>query len=554
MDLIALKRMTHSDRGNFMTKRNKVSQEEFDGDTLAESTNPTFLIAGINAMESLANALDFDEFLKKHSIRKKPLLQGMKLIFENLMENVAIQIQTNSAFTLSTDRTTERALYHGIPVGSLRSNSSLAKLLRGLEKVRKEVYKETSVPDFHITLSEQLSPLFKSNKWLIKNHTKILPVECHDFEDLMVGLENDDNLSPEEKKLLNRISRYGKIENTSPEYKKHIEREEREKEKERKKFEKKFLGWKVCTAYLWSRLEGKSLPDAPIDDVLSCESWEELDELYRPVANTIITKVDKRLGTGFGDVFTLTSEYRPRLLNSLMVEYNKELDEDRKLILDHSFLWYDFEILDGAHPKIFPGVSTFTNLLIGTASMERILKRKGPVEVRRILHPAGTHTYSSGGKKKKRAIHDVSYALLVPMYSNMADYSGWLVSLHCCSDYSGFSSGMMRFAEHFIKQNESYISVQDIIIPLDEFRDYLDVKLQERYESRFGGRLSESEWESITLKEFAELGLDMSAVIIELFMAISLAEANYRIRWQYRNTDIIGDKEIDVLAFKDNEV
>ncbi len=141
MDLIALKRMTHSDRGNFMTKRNKVSQEEFDGDTLAESTNPTFLIAGINAMESLANALDFDEFLKKHSIRKKPLLQGMKLIFENLMENVAIQIQTNSAFTLSTDRTTERALYHGIPVGSLRSNSSLAKLLRGLEKVRKEVYK-----------------------------------------------------------------------------------------------------------------------------------------------------------------------------------------------------------------------------------------------------------------------------------------------------------------------------------------------------------------------------------------------------------------------------
>ena len=240
------------------------NREEIDGDTLAKSTNPTFLIAGISAMESLANALDFDEFLKKHSIRKKPLLQGMKLIFENLMENVALNIQINSAFTLSTDLITERALYHGVPVGSLRSNSSLAKLLRGLEKARKEVCKVTSVPDFHITLSEELSPLFKSNKLLIKKHTKILPVECHDltknevlnlysygwylrflnirqqvrvplieeimddFEDVVVDFGNDDNPSSEEKKQFDPISsRYGKIENTSPEYKRHIERKKR---------------------------------------------------------------------------------------------------------------------------------------------------------------------------------------------------------------------------------------------------------------------------------------------------------------------------------------
>lgn len=549
-------------------KNGEENQKEFDGETLSNSTSLSFLIAGTKVLEDLADARSFNEFLKLHSIRKRNLLPGIKLIFENIMDNVISQIETNCGFFLDTDRITRRALFRGVSIDTVRSNSSMAQLLRGLNQAKIEVCRENSIPEFHITLAEQLSPLFKAIKILFEKHTKLLPSRgrglnkrvvlnllCYSWYLRFLNIRRQvrvpllDKMFEEIDELMGGFEKVPD-EEIDPRYKKRGEVEEKKRKKEAEKYKKKLPGWKTSSAYLWSRVEGKFTPAAPVDSILSCASWEELDGLFRPIADNQIKEVDRILGSRYGSVFYRKSQYRPRVLKPLLVKYDESLDDDEKLILDHQFLWYDFEILDGADPKIFPGVATFTNLLVGTVFMKQYYDRKEPVEIRRILHPAGFHVFKKGEKPK----FDIGYAILVPSYSTMADYSGWVVSLDCCNDYSGFSGGMHAFAEHFIEQNEDDLFIDDIVISRGNFRNYLDTKLQERHDSPYGSSLSESEWESITLKEFVELGIDMSAVVIELFMAISLAERKYEIRWQYRDRDVIGDKEIDVLAVSSNVV
>ena len=74
----------------------------------------------------------------------------------------------------------------------------------------------------------------------------------------------------------------------------------------------------------------REVPEAPVDAILSCVTWEKLDDLFRPTADNLIEKVDKRLGTRHGSVFSRTSDYKPRLLKPLMIEYDEALTGDEK--------------------------------------------------------------------------------------------------------------------------------------------------------------------------------------------------------------------------------
>lgn len=549
---------------------------ENKGRTIGDSVSLSFLIVGTHAIEALSDAAAFNAFLKENSITKRGLLPGMKMLFENLIDDQMLQIQIGADFAFESDRITQRALHKGVPIEQVMSNVSLAKLLRGLKETRRKVMRENSVPDFHITISDELSPWLEAVKHLFENHTEIERRECQDldkesvlnlfayswylrFLDIRQHLrgylverirEDLDELTEDFETPQLEGAQKEKMKELDPQLEK---KRKKEIEKERKKYDKCVSGWRTCTAYLWSQLKGPLLPDTPVDSILQCDSWEDLDDLFRPIADGHVAEVDRRLGTGTGDVFCRVSEFRPRNLDSLMIEYDKTLKDNLKLCLDHSFLWYDFEILDGAHPKIFPGVATFTNLLVGSVHMKEQYNRINPIEIRRILHPAGYHFYKEDEAEMKREKHDVGYAILVPSYSTMADYSGWLVSLDCCNDYSGFAGGMRKSAERFIDLHEKNLAIEDILISRNDFRRYLKSNILDRHEKPFS-RLSESEWDSIRLEESIELGTELSAVIIELFMATTMAEAGFVIHWQYKNTDVVGDKEIDILAVKGKEV
>lgn len=517
----------------------RATTKKDDGEEISDSISISILLAGALAIKELADANKFRAFLKEKSISRRGLLPGMKLLFENLLEDQLLQVRFGAGFTVDDDRITHRALHNGVPIERVRSNSSLAKLIRGLKRARDKVCKETSIPDFHAAISEELSPWFEAIEELFSTLTEIWGTECKHLDKQEVR-----NLHAFSwfLRFLNISQRLGLPLKDSPIGKERLKR--CEARRNRNRLDKCVVGWKTSAAFLWSTLEGVTLPNAPVKLVLQCDSWEDLDNSFRPVADGPVAEADRILGSHMGAIFLATSGCRPKSLESLMVEYDMTKKDERRVLLDHSFLWYDFEILDGAHPKIFPGVSTFINLLLGTVFQKKYLDRTDSIEVRRILHP------SMLGAEK----YDISYAILVPSFSTVADYSGWLLSLYCCNNYSGFSGGMRAQAESFIKANKEHLAVDDITINLDEFRKYLTTKVKERLESPFGGYLSQSERESINLRESIELGTDMSAVIIELFVAVTMAEDGYDIRWQYKNADVIGNREIDVLATRDTEV
>ena len=551
---------------------------------ISDSIGIGSIISGTFALETLSDAQLFRNFLKQESISKRGLLPGMKLLFTSLVDDLKRQSRLGGIFNLDEDQVTYRALHQGIPLNKVRSNSSLAKLLRGLERSKENVLKETTLPDFQAALSEEFSSWFKAVRELFDNHVvvewgKFKKLEKEEvqnlhayswylrFLDIRMHLKlalakweidivsTSDNLGeiyPEIKELDTKSR--DKLEKAIIRSKKLEEDRRNKREKERKKLDPCVSGWKVATAYLWASLKSDLLQEIPTKIILQCESWDDLDNLSKVVIDDYVNKVDESLETRRGVVFSKSSDCMPIILESYMVEYDDTQQVNPMFDLDQCFLWYPFEILDGAHTKIFPGVSTFTNLLLGTVMMKRNFEWSESIEVRRILHPAGDYFYKEDGIRKVREKYDISYAVLVPTFGSIGDYSGWLMNLDCCNDHTGFSGGMREQAEALIETLSEDISIEEHIVDIDEFRKYLRMKVQERYESPYGSSLSESEWETIKLERSIGLGTEMSATIIELFVAVSMAEAGFDIQWQYRNTNVIGDKEIDILAIKDDEI
>jgi len=567
-----------------MNNEEESSDMRGDFGPISDSIGIDSVISGTVALETLSNARLLRNFLKQESISKRGLLPGIKLLFRSLVDELKLQTRLGGIFDLDEDRVTSRALHQGIPITTVKSNSSLAKLLRGLEQSKENVLKETTLPDFQAAISEEFSSWFKAVRELFDNH-------------IAVEWENYKELEKEEVQNLHAYSWYlrfldirmhlrislteweidivrtsDKLEEIYPEIKeldaksrdklekaivrrKKLEEDRRiKREKERKKLDRCVNGWKVATAYLWASLKADLFDEIPIKIILQCESWDDLDNLFKVVMDDYVKKVDEALESRRGVVFSKTSERMPIILESYMIEYDKSQQIDPMFELDHCFLWYRFEILDGANTKIFPGVSTFTSLLLGTVMMKRNFDWAEPIEVRRIKHPAGDYYYKEDGIQKVREKYDISYAVLVPAFGSIGDYSGWLINLDCCNDHTGFSGGMRAQAEALIESLSEDISIEEHIIEISEFRKYLRMKVQEWYESPYGASLSESEWESIKLERSIGFSTEMSAVIIELFVTVSMAEAGFEIHWQYRNSSIIGEKEIDILAIKDDEI
>jgi hypothetical protein len=140
-------------RGVDLTKTKRESDDD-----IGDSISISFMIAGGDAIKNLANAISFGQFLKEMSIGKRGFLSGMKLVLQQLIDDQLLELRFGAGFTIKDDRVIHRALDKGVPVEQVMSDSELAKLMRGLNRAKENVCKEHSVPDFHITLSVEMTP------------------------------------------------------------------------------------------------------------------------------------------------------------------------------------------------------------------------------------------------------------------------------------------------------------------------------------------------------------------------------------------------------------
>lgn len=489
-------------------------------------------------LKMLSDKERFECFLvSKHIKQSKVLLPGIKLIFKFILDEHVRQLESGIGFTLETDRMTQRALYVGADIREISSNSPHAKVLRGLQSAESIVLKSRTISEFIEAIPREFNPWFSAIEKLWSKATALVNRDLQSWKKTDVRtLQVFSSLLM----LLNIKSRlFGFIRHDQAWRKSTKAKKEAFWNKE---FLRCFLGYRVAAAYLWNSFRNMYTPKSPVDEILAVGDWNKLDDMFRGVADGIVAEVDELLGNLMENSFLRSRKYNPRELNLMMKD--AELKRGQKLYdrLDECFLWYDIELLDTAGRKLFTGVSTFVNILSGAVATKRNHSDNTPIEVRRLLHPGGTEA------------NDISYAVLIPMYTNMADYSGWVVSLFCATDHSGFGNAMRRYAEDAIFQFSEDISIRDIHVRMDRFRAYLKHKLKQRLEKGVLSYLTPTEKEILYYSESINVGIDLSAIVMELFMVVYFIEKGYNVKWQYRDDAVLQKYEIDVLAYNRNTV
>ncbi len=503
-------------------------------ESLSKRASVGRLVSGTLALELIADSIRFREFLKKFSINNKNILQGIKLALGMIIDYQIYEAERGTSFNLESDMITHRAAFLGLDIRNVRTNSQRAKVLRGLRIAEEQTLSENTIPDLQAAISENFKFWIEGVNHLFKNHVTIYSESCKTMQKKDVRTLQTFSWLVRFLNVKQHVHRYLKIHD-------YFDKKGKS-EKQRISFEKAFLGYKTSISYLWHSLASSFLPDAPVDVILNTKTWDELDELFDAFVAGPIGAADEQLGDSSCRALEIITDYDNKHLESMMIEIDLLKDEEKDIILDHSFLWYDIEVLDTAGSKLFTGVPTFITQLLGSLFLKKVHDLDDPIQVRRILHPLGP------------SANDVSYAILIPMFGTFSDMSGWLVNLDCCNDSSGFARSLKSEADGIISINESEIAFEEILIEKDYFRKYLQKKIEEKADGEIFTRLTPSEQERIDLRKSIEISTDLSAVIMELFIAVILAERKYTVHWQFTHGEIVGEKEIDVIAYNDREV
>lgn len=270
-----------------------------------------------------------------------------------------------------------------------------------------------------------------------------------------------------------------------------------------------FDGYKFAILYL---LEGvyQVAPDSS-QRIRRFRTWRkfELDTIRSAVTTPSGVR---RHGSDFvtPDLFSKPVKIPNKILNQLTLwESGKEqrpLTPERRL--DEAFMW--IRIIVAGTNETHTSATGFAITLMGMAKL-----RRGLIRVLKLIHP------------RDRG-NNYSFAILVEAY--------WYVFPNFATDYSGTGGWGYDFVTDQIKRLGKRIRLQEVHISESEFYRYLK-------------RANESELESEVsrLSEALETG---HGAILELIYGLVVRARGDTVRWRYRNSKILGDFEIDVLAVK----
>jgi hypothetical protein len=278
-----------------------------------------------------------------------------------------------------------------------------------------------------------------------------------------------------------------------------------------------FDGYKFAILYL---LEGiyRVAPDSS-QRIRRVRTWSkfELDTIRSAVTTPSGVR---RHGSDFAtpDLFRKPVKMPNKVLNQLtLCESGKDrrpLTPERRL--DEAFMWT--RIIVAGTNETATSATGFAITLMGMAKL-----RRGLIRVLKLIHRRG-----SG--------NNYSFAILVEAYTNLGDYSYWYVFPSFATDYSGTGGSGYDFVTDQIKKLGKRIRLQEVHIGESEFYRYLK-------------RTKESELESEVSKLSQALEAGHGAILELMYGLIALARGD-TVRWRYRNSKILGDFEIDVLAVK----
>ena len=290
--------------------------------------------------------------------------------------------------------------------------------------------------------------------------------------------------------------------------------------------EKYFEGYKYALQFIWDHLLGSN---SKLKDLHNTKDWLELDNFYDVIRDHVILPFEKESKIDFGLTQTMLlcgkipKKSFKKLLSSL-----PESQLTTKEKLDVFFMWYPAEIVDP--DKIFSGAPTFVSLLIGNAEIKKKYAEGEKVEIRKFIHPTERGNY-------------YSYGILIESYGSISDYSGWVLFVSCCEDFSGFSASLYKMIEKYIMEYwmQDLINIQEMTINQEDLENYL-VKDIEKYREKM---------RRIRLEKEKEVMLgDARGIIVELLTYLLLSEMGEKPKWITH----LNGREVDIVVENDTSV
>ena len=280
-----------------------------------------------------------------------------------------------------------------------------------------------------------------------------------------------------------------------------------------------FEGYRLALSYLWEELFEVS-PHSPLMVALkTAQTWNQMDLHFESFLDTIVKPYVEAHGFAFEEFhFQKIKRVRDRdmtLISSIPLDgITRPLSVKEQL--DEVFMWYPIFVVDGES-----SAHGFLIALEGAMSLT-----KSRINVLKVVHGEGRQ-------------HNFSFAILLESTSNLADYSRWWAFPDCGTDYSGTGGMFYREITNRLRQLHQRINLKEVCVDSEQFEDYVRSSIEQRLRH-----------ENLAL--MASLS-DSRATLLELVYTILMQKRGFSVFWRYKNSQVLGASDIDVLAIEQNE-
>jgi len=194
-----------------------------------------------------------------------------------------------------------------------------------------------------------------------------------------------------------------------------------------------YPGYKMSVAFLLDSLREPGSSERALKLLLKSKSWKGLENQYRTIQSELVTPIENTYGIN-DFIFTKTGPV-PKNLRSQLLFADKDAMQttySTRERLDQAFLWLDTRLV-GTEGITFSSAAGVITAITGVLTIQKY----EPVRIIQFEHPAH---YGS----------DFSYAVLVPAYSNIGNYSEWWVFPDFANNVTGGGGSGYRYVESSI--------------------------------------------------------------------------------------------------------
>jgi hypothetical protein len=278
-----------------------------------------------------------------------------------------------------------------------------------------------------------------------------------------------------------------------------------------------FYGYKLAMLYLIKTIIGPNYQKSKgLTQINQCDDWDSFDELFGKIE---IHKVIPRIlgfeqshyldsffkASKIGDSFTLLKN------SQLFLELPKTIDKK----LDELFMWYDdITMLDVANNPL--------GFIINLRGYSSFKVKK--IYIAKIAHP------------QEPDQNNYSFAIFIESNGLLNDFSYWLLFYNFATDYSGNGSTVLKGILGEIKKRRKQVEMTEVVVSETDIEKYLENHRIKRL--------------TIENQQLRELNKVIKGRLFEQFVANLLSKMGFSTYVGLRNSSILEDKEIDIIAIK----